>query len=129
MSPPPSDDHLRLSAIVSSSDDAIIGKDLNGTITSWNTAAERIFGYSATEAIGQSIRLIIPPDRTKRKTTFSEKCGPAKGFVTTKRFVWRRTDAVVDISLTVSPIRASDGTVIGASTDCAGRDADEAIGA
>src|SRR4030095_8215492 len=55
-------DQLILAAIVSSSDDAILGKDLNGIITSWNQAAERIFGYSAGEAVGLSIRLIVPPD-------------------------------------------------------------------
>src|SRR6266508_4256390 len=54
---------LRLGAIVESSDDAIVGKDLNGIITTWNAGAERIFGYRADEAIGRSVRLIIPPDR------------------------------------------------------------------
>ena len=62
MSDPLNDDQLWLSAIVSSSEDAIVGNDLNGTIVSWNSGAERIFGYSAQEAIGQSIRLIIPPE-------------------------------------------------------------------
>jgi PAS domain-containing protein len=55
--------HARLAAIIASSDDAIISKDLTGVITSWNSGAERLFGYSAQEAVGQPITLVIPPDR------------------------------------------------------------------
>ena len=55
--------HYRLAAIVENSNDAIVGKDLNGIVTDWNAAAERIFGYTAEEMIGQSITRIIPPDR------------------------------------------------------------------
>ena len=111
----PGEDRLWLSAIVSSSDDAIIGKDLNGIITSWNSAAERMFGYSAQEAIGQSIRLIIPPDLQEEENDVLRKVRSGEGvdhFETVRR---AKDGRLVNISLTVSPIEAADGTVIGAS--------------
>ncbi|MEJ0010427.1 MAG: PAS domain S-box protein [Alphaproteobacteria bacterium] len=104
-----------LAAIVASSDDAIIGKDLGGTITSWNSSAERIFGYPAAEAIGRSITMLIPEGRLAEEQTIIGKI--LKGerlehFETVRR---ARDGTLLDISLTVSPIRDGNGTIIGAS--------------
>lgn len=104
-----------LAAIVESSDDAIVGKDLNGIIVSWNPAAERIFGYSASEAIGKSISLIIPDDRLEdmRNILGAVSQGRRVEHQETKR---RRKDGeIIDVSLTVSPIRNEDGEIVGAS--------------
>jgi PAS domain S-box-containing protein len=105
----------RLAAVVESSDDAIVSKDLNGTITSWNRAAERMFGYTADEAVGQSIRMIIPPELQSEEDTVLERirAGVAIDHFETRR---RRKDGTeLLISLTVSPIVDDGGTVIGAS--------------
>jgi PAS domain S-box-containing protein len=105
----------RLAAIVESSDDAIISKDLNGTIASWNPAAERMFGYTAEEAVGRSIRMIIPEsrqgeeDHVLRRIVRGEK---VDHFETVRR---RKDGSEICISLTVSPVRDGRGTVIGAS--------------
>jgi len=106
---------LRLAAIVESSEDAMIAKDLNGTITAWNAAAERLYGYSATEAVGQSIRLIVPPDRQHEE---DEVLGELRrgefltGFETVRLAKGGR---LVDVSLTISPIKTAAGEIIGAS--------------
>ena len=106
---------LRLAAIVESSDDAIISKDLNGTVTSWNQAAERVFGYTAAEMIGKSITTIVPHDRLAEETVVLRKIrrGEAVNHFETIRV--RKDGTLVPISLTVSPIRARDGTIVGAS--------------
>jgi PAS domain S-box-containing protein len=115
VSNPLNEDQLRLGAIISASDDAIIGRDVNGTITSWNAAAERIFGYSAEEAIGQSIRLIIPSDRHQEEEDVLRRIRSGER-VDRYETVRRAKDGrPVEVSLTVSPIKAPDGTVIGAS--------------
>src|SRR5262249_49001480 len=104
-----------LSAIVDSCDDAIISKTLEGLITSWNLAAERMFGYSAKEAVGQSIRMVIPPERQVEEDFILGRIrrgGKVDHFET----IWLTKDGRrLDISLTVSPIHDTDGTIVGAS--------------
>jgi PAS domain S-box-containing protein len=106
---------LRLAAIVESSDDAIVGKDVNGIITSWNAAAERMFGYTAAEAVGQSIRIIIPEDRQSEEDMVLSRVrrGERVDHFETERC--RRNGERIDVSITVSPMRTPDGQIIGAS--------------
>ncbi|MEP7211834.1 MAG: PAS domain S-box protein [Acidobacteriota bacterium] len=105
----------RLAAIVKSSDDAIVSKDLNGIITSWNNAAEKMFGYTADEAIGQSIYILIPPDRTDEEVEIIARIRSGN-IVDHIQTVRRRKDGSdVDISLSVSPIRDDSGKVVGAA--------------
>lgn len=105
----------RLAAIVQSSDDAIIGKDLNGIITSWNEGAQRIYGYTETEAVGRPITMLIPLDRQHEETDIlarikrGERVEP---FETTRQ---RKDRSFIDISVTVSPIKDLKGRIIGAS--------------
>lgn len=106
---------LRLAAIVESSDDAILSKDLDGIIMSWNRAAERLFGYTADEVVGRSVRLIIPADRQSEEDQVlaSIRAGrKVDHFETIRR---RRDGTLIPISLTISPIRNSSGEIIGAS--------------
>jgi len=107
-------DALRLAAIVESSEDAIIGKDLNGIIHSWNEAAERIFGYGAAEAVGRSIAIIVPDDRQEEQMRALEQVRRGAG-VTFETIRRRKDGKLIDISVTVSPIRARSGEIVGAS--------------
>ena len=102
-------------SIVNSSDDAILSKDLNGTITSWNHGAEKVFGYAADEIIGQSIYLLIPPDLhdEERGIMKTVKTGVGVDHYETKRIT--KNGTIVTLSITVSPIKDSVGNVIGAS--------------
>lgn len=105
----------RLAAIVESSDDAIVSKDLNGIITSWNAGAERLFGYLADEAVGTSVTMIIPPERQGEEPRILERIRRGENirhFETVRR---RKDGTLVDISLTVSPVKDSQGRIIGAS--------------
>lgn len=104
-----------LAAIVESSDDAIVSKDLNGLVTSWNASAERIFGYSASEMIGKSILVIIPQDRHEEEIQILARIrsgNRVEHFDTLRR---RKDGSLVPVSITVSPVRNSGGKVIGAS--------------
>jgi PAS domain S-box-containing protein len=104
-----------LAAIVDSSDDAIISKNLNGIITSWNKAAERLFGHTAEEAIGQHITLIIPADRRSEETEILARLrrGERVDHFETVRI--RKDRTLLDISLTISPVKDLNGNVTGAS--------------
>ena len=104
-----------LAAIVESSDDAIVSKDLDGVITSWNQGAERIFGYSAEEVVGKSITMLIPPERHGEEATILERLrrGERIEHFETERV--RKDGTTVDISLTISPITNLEGRIVGAS--------------
>ncbi len=102
-------------AIVENSDDAIIGKTLDGIVTSWNGAAERIFGYTAGEMVGQSILRIIPPERHEEETRILQKLrrGERVAHYETQRVA--KSGRLIQVSLTSSPIRDPQGFVVGAS--------------
>ena len=105
----------RIASIVDSSDDAIIDKDLNGTIRSWNYGAERLFRYTAEEALGQSISMLIPKERIDEESEIVERLRRGeriKHFETIRR---RKDGSLVEISLTVSPVIDAAGRVVGAS--------------
>jgi PAS domain S-box-containing protein len=111
--PPSPVDHL--AAIVASSDDAIVSKTVEGIITSWNRAAERMFGYRAEEAVGQSIRLIIPKERWSEEDEVLRQIRRGETVDHFETVRQRRDGSMIDISLTVSPIRDATGTITGAS--------------
>src|SRR5262245_19723185 len=105
----------RLVSIVESSDDAIMSKDLNGIIQSWNEGAERIFGHSAKEAIGKAVLVLVPEDRQHEQVTILEhirRGEPVSHYETVRR---HKDGSLIDISLTVSPLRDEAGVIVGAS--------------
>ncbi|MCE9562128.1 MAG: PAS domain S-box protein [Planctomycetes bacterium] len=105
----------RLAAIVASSQDAIISKTLNGVIRTWNRGAERIFGYTAAEVVGKPVTVIIPPERLNEERMILERllCGERIDHFETVRVA--KDGRRLDVSLTVSPIRDSEGNIVGAS--------------
>src|SRR5258707_8707553 len=105
----------QLASIVESSDDAIVSKDLNGIIRTWNRGAERLFGYKAAEVIGRPITILIPPDRLDEEPGILARirCGePVDHYETVRR---HKDGSLIDISLTVSPTRDATGAIVGAS--------------
>jgi PAS domain S-box-containing protein len=107
--------NLHFAAIVQSSEDAIISKTLDGIVTSWNPGAERLFGYTADEMIGQSILKILPPDRLIEEPTILERIRNGERVEHFYTIRQTKQGKLVDISLTISPIKDSDGRIIGAS--------------
>lgn len=105
----------KLAAIVEFSDDAIIGKDLAGVITSWNRGAERLFGYTEQEAIGRPVTMLFPPERLEEEPRILElirRGEPIEHYETVRR---RKDGTLLDISLTVSPVRDERGPIVGIS--------------
>jgi PAS domain S-box-containing protein len=105
----------RLSAIVESSDDAILSKDLNGVITTVNLGGERLFGYTAHELIGKSITIIIPPERRGEEREILERIRRGERIEHYETIRQRKDGSLVEISLTVSPIKDATGRIVGAS--------------
>jgi PAS domain S-box-containing protein len=104
-----------LAAIVNSSDDAIVSKTLDGIITSWNAGAVRLFGYTAGEAVGQHISLIIPLDRRDEETVIIERIRQGKPIEHFDTVRLHKDKTELDISLTISPVRDAAGKIVGAS--------------
>ncbi|MDI1226820.1 MAG: PAS domain S-box protein [bacterium] len=104
-----------ITAIITSSDDAIISKDLNGNITSWNPSAERIFGFTAEEAVGKHISIIIPPEKLSEEDYILGEVRAGRRVVHFETARRHKSGKMIDISVTVSPIRNKEGKLIGAS--------------
>src|SRR5690349_7426695 len=109
--PPKHDlDSAYLAAIVDSSNDAIIGKDLRGIVTAWNRAAEGMFGYSAEEMIGRPVTVLIPADRLEEETSILERVRRGERVEHVETVRRRRDGSEIAVSLTISPIRDNGGT-------------------
>jgi len=105
-----------LAAIVDDSTDAILSKTLDGTITSWNGGAERLFGYASEEAIGRPISLIIPENRLHEEADIVARLRRGERIGRFETIRQTRDARLVDVEVTISPLRSGDGTIIGAST-------------
>jgi PAS domain S-box-containing protein len=105
----------RIASIVESSSDAIISKDLNGVITSWNNGAQRIFGYTAGEVVGKPVTILIPPDRYDEEPSILERIRRGERVEHYETVRTRKDGSRVDISLTISPVKNVEGKIIGAS--------------
>jgi PAS domain S-box-containing protein len=105
----------RLAAIVESSEDAIVGKDLDGIVTSWNSGAEALFGYTAAEMVGTSIFVLVPPDRVDEETRLLQRIRRGESVVQLETVRRTKDGRLIDLSITASPIRDASGHDVGAS--------------
>lgn len=106
----------QLAAIIESSEDAIVSKTLDGTIASWNASAERLYGYTSAEAIGQPIWIIVPPDRVDEEDQILHKIQQGERIRYHETVRQRKNGTVVDVALTVSPVKDTQGQIVGIST-------------
>src|ERR1700694_3384426 len=107
---------IQLASLVESAGDAIIGKTLEGVITSWNSSAEHLYGYGADEVIGKSLFLIVPSDRQEELSKILELIRVGEAVQRSETVRVRKDGTLIDVSVTVSPIRDVEGRIIGAST-------------
>ncbi|MBC8065402.1 MAG: PAS domain S-box protein, partial [Chlorobia bacterium] len=105
----------RLATIVSSSDDGIVSKDLNGKILTWNGGAEQIFGYTAEETIGQSIQLLLPEDRLSEESEILAKLRAGKSIKNLETVRKRKDGRLIDVTVTISPIFDAEGRIVAVS--------------
>lgn len=109
------EDRRVLASIVENSEDAIIGKDLNGIILKWNLGAQRLFGYRASEMIGKSMKVLMPPDRFAKERAILNRLRHGDRIQHYETVRLRKDGQLIDVSMSVSPIRGPDGRIIGAS--------------
>src|SRR5690242_5104736 len=112
--PQPADERALLSSIVETSYDAIVTKDLDGIITSWNAAAQQLFGYSADEVIGKAIRIIIPPDRQGEEDEILARLRRGERIDHFETIRLTKDGREVQVSVTISPLRDGSGKIVGA---------------
>jgi PAS domain S-box-containing protein len=105
----------RLAAVVDSSDDAIIAKTLDGTIIAWNSGAEKVFGYSAAEAVGKPILMLLPPERTSEEADILARIRQGESVQHFETVRIRKDSQRIEVSVTISPIRDSSGAIVGVS--------------
>jgi two-component system cell cycle sensor histidine kinase/response regulator CckA len=105
-----------LAAIVESTQEAVIAKSLDGTIETWNAGAERLYGYTAAEAVGRNVAFLTPPDQQDEAAPLLERLARGESIVDLETVRIRKDGETIDVSLTISPIRARSGEVVGAST-------------
>src|SRR5208283_5452349 len=105
----------QLAAIVESSSDAIISKDLEGAILTWNAAAERLFGYRPEEVIGQNIALLVPEDRKAEEIAILQKVRKGEGVQHYEAIRVKKDETPLPVSLTISPVRDAAGNIVGTS--------------
>ncbi|MDP9363684.1 MAG: PAS domain S-box protein, partial [Chloroflexota bacterium] len=106
----------RLAAIVDSSEDAVIGKTLDGTVTSWNRGAERLYGYAAEEVVGDPIAMIVPPERREELAGIMERLAQGERIANHDTVRRRKDGRLLDVSVSISPVRDGAGGIIGAAT-------------
>jgi PAS domain S-box-containing protein len=105
----------RLAAVVESSEDAIVSKTLNGTITAWNPGAETLFGYSSSDAVGKPMRMLLPPERASEEFDILARIGRGERVQHFETVRLRKDGRKIDVSVTISPIKDSRGAIVGAS--------------
>jgi PAS domain S-box-containing protein len=104
-----------LASIVESSDDAIVGKNIDGVITSWNNSAERLFGYTAHEVVDKPVTVLFPPDRHDEERTILERIMRGERIEHYETVRRRKDGSLIDVSLTISPVKNAEGKIVGAS--------------